>query len=88
MASCSFSIATQIKPFFEKQLMLPKHNPGSEIADGLTHLTTPMLPVYISGVLAVFDKASCKFSYSIQLVLFLGTPLSFLYDKQQKLGME
>jgi len=49
---------TQIKPFFEKQLMLPKHNPGSAIADGHTHLTTPVLPVYISGVLAVFDKAS------------------------------
>ena len=38
--------------------MLPKHNPGSAIADGHTHLTTPVLPVYISGVLAVFDKAS------------------------------
>ena len=49
---------TQIKPFFEKQLSLPKHNPGAAIAEGHTHLTTPVLPIYVSGVLASFDKAS------------------------------
>lgn len=45
-----------IRPFFENTLTLPKQNPASALADGRAHLATPVLPIYVSGVLATFSK--------------------------------
>ena len=54
----SLSLYMQIRPFFENTLALPKQNPASALADGRAHLATPVLPIYVSGVLAIFSKAS------------------------------
>lgn len=45
-----------VKPYFERCLKIPKHNPGAALAEGKTQLTTPVLPIYVSGVLGCFQK--------------------------------
>ena len=46
----------QLKPYFERSLKLPKQNPGAALAEGNTNLTTPVLPIYVSGILSCFKE--------------------------------
>ena len=49
---------SQIKPYFERCLKLPKSNPGAALAEGKTQLTTSVLPVYVAGILGCFSQVS------------------------------
>jgi hypothetical protein len=45
-----------IHPMFEKNLSLPKQNVSSALADGRSYVTSPVLPIFVAGVLAAFPK--------------------------------
>jgi hypothetical protein len=45
-----------IRPVFERDLSLPKQNVSSALADGQSYITSPVLPLYVAGVLATFPK--------------------------------
>ncbi len=49
-------MCVQIRPYFERCLKLPKHNPGAALAENKTQLTTAVLPIYVAGVLGCFHK--------------------------------
>jgi hypothetical protein len=51
-----FYYCFQLKPYFERSLKLPKQNPGAALAEGKTNLTTPVLPIYVSGILSTFKE--------------------------------
>ena len=54
--SISLSLHSQIHPMFEKNLSLPKQNVSSALADGRSYVTSPVLPIFVAGVLAAFPK--------------------------------
>ena len=53
---CCCVLVLQLKPYFERSLKLPKQNPGAALAEGKTNLTTPVLPIYVSGILSCFKE--------------------------------
>ena len=68
---CVFIV--QLKPYFERSLKLPKQNPGAALAEGKTNLTTPVLPIYVSGILSCFKEVGD--SYFIQYILYVHAGL-------------
>ena len=62
--SISLSPHSQIHPMFEKNLSLPKQNVSSALADGRSYVTSPVLPIFVAGVLAAFPKVLVHDKYS------------------------
>ena len=72
---------TQIRPVFEKDLSLPKHNVRSALAEGQSYITSPVLTLYVAGVLATFPKVHIQYvrsaentAYAIGDVFAIMTP--------------
>ena len=63
----------QIHPIFERSLCLPKQNVSSALAEGQSYITSPVLPLYVAGVLAAFPKVgtqsyiSCMYIYTANI---------------------
>ena len=55
----------QLKPYFERSLKLPKQNPGAALAEGKTNLTTPVLPIYVSGILSCFKEVCIPYNVAM-----------------------
>ena len=58
---------SQIHPIFEKDLTLPKQNVSSALAEGQSYITSPVLPLYVAGVLATFPKVDAHVFFSLFL---------------------
>ena len=60
------SLFTQIRPVFEKDLSLPKQNVSSALAEGQSYITSPVLTLYVAGVLATFPKVHIQYVHSAE----------------------